>query len=51
MKFARPAAFGVVALFATLMAAVFPSAGWFLMIFALPLWLLFVAYLIHSLRP
>jgi hypothetical protein len=51
MKFARPAAFGVVALFATLMSAAFPSAGWFLMILALPLWLLFVVYLVHSLRP
>jgi uncharacterized protein (DUF58 family) len=51
MRFSRPAAFGVVALFTTLLAILIPSAGWFLMIFALPLWLLFVVSLVHSLRP
>ena len=51
MKFARAGAFGGLALLFTLLAAEFPSAGWILMIFALPFWLLFIVDLVRALRP
>jgi hypothetical protein len=50
-KFVRPIIFGFLALVAMLAASFWPSAGWIFMLFSLPLWLLFVAFLVRSLRP
>lgn len=50
-KFARVFVFGVLAVFATLMASFWPAIGWMFLLISLPLWLLFVAFLIRALRP
>jgi len=50
-KFARPIVFGLLALAAMVAASFWPSAGWIFMLFSLPLWLLFVVFLVRSHRP
>lgn len=52
MRFLGAAVFGVLALIATLIATVFYSAfGGLLLLGALPLWLLFIVFLLRAARP
>jgi hypothetical protein len=51
MKFGRAFIFGVAAVFAMLLSSFWPSIGWIFMLVSLPLWLLFIAFLVRALRP
>ncbi|MHA3774873.1 hypothetical protein ACXR0O_25415 [Verrucomicrobiota bacterium sgz303538] len=52
MRFLGAAVFGVLALTATLFATVFYAAfGGLLLLGALPLWLLFIVFLLRAARP
>jgi hypothetical protein len=51
MRFLGAAVFGVLALAASLFAMIWPHIGPFLLLGALPLWLLFIVFLIRAAKP
>ena len=51
MRFMGVSVVGLLALFATFFAVIWPYLGPFLLLAAVPLWLLFIFFLARSLRP